>query len=214
MTTTRLWIYGAIVGILLLAFATTCGYERGKTVERSIVLVQHDDSVAKVNARKNSLDSLKIKAQSDSLKAVLMERDSLAKQVQKAQRQKDTALAFASTERKAFTLKGDTAIVNGLAYVLPVTVSTYVRLSDTAFAKQGQLDAIEAQADSNSSRTIARLESLHTADTTLITDQRVAIAQKDGEIKDLKAQKSPRFGFKSGLALGVAIVATLVHFVK
>jgi len=180
----------------------------------SITNIAHDDSVNKANARKTSLDSIKAKAQSDSLKVVLMERDSLAKQLQKAQRQKDTALAFVSTERREFVLHGDTAVINGQDYVLPVTISTYVRLSDTAFKKQGDLDAIEAQADSNASRTIARLESLHEADTTLITDQRVTIAQQSGEIRDLKAAKAPRFGFKSGLAVGAAIVATLAHFIK
>jgi len=212
--TFRVKLYLAIAAVLFCVFATTCGYERGVSHGQSITNVAHDDSLAKVNAKRISLDSIKAKAQSDSLKAVLMERDSLAKQLQKAQRQKDTALSFTVHERQAFVLHGDTAVINGQSYVLPVTISTYVRLSDTAFKKQGDLDAITAQADSNASRTIARLESLHTADTTLITDQRVTIAQQSGEIKDLKAAKAPRFGFKSGLAVGAAIVATIAHFIK
>ena len=188
--TFRVKLYLAIVAVLAVALFGIYEHHSGLVVGTQQALIAHDDSLAKVNAKRISLDSIKAKAQSDSLKAVLVERDSLAKQIQKAQRQKDTALSFTVHERQAFVLHGDTAVINGQSYVLPVTVSTYVRLSDTAFKKQGELDAIEAQVDSNASRTIARLESLHTADTTLITDQRTTIAQQNGEIKDLKAAKS------------------------
>jgi len=212
--TFRVKLYLAIVAVLAVALFGIYERHSGLVVGTQQTLIAHDDSLNKVNARKTSLDSIKAKAQSDSLRVVLMERDSLAQLVQKAQRQKDTALSLVSTERREFVLKGDTAEINGQKYVLPVTISTYVRLSDTAFKKQGDLDAIEAEADSNASRTIARLESLHTADTTLITDQRVTITQQAGEIKDLKAAKAPRFGFKSGLVAGLAIVAAFVHFVQ
>ena len=212
MTSTRLWIYGAVVGLLLLAFATTCGYERGVSHGKSVALVGRDDSVHK--ADKALIASLVQRNQvADGLtKEAIMERDTALVKLERAQARRDTSRAFATAERNRFTLKGDTAVIDGLAYVIPSTVTTYIRLSDTALAKQGELDAIRAEADSNSSRTIARLLASVATKDTLIEAQRIAILHDEGEIKDLKQQKAPRLTFTHGVVIGAVIIGALLHF--
>jgi hypothetical protein len=212
--TLRTWIYVGITALLLVTVAVTCSYESGVSHGKSIVLVQHDDSVHKadqkaINAQLHVTDSVETLA-----REALMERDSAQKELERAQAKRDTAKSFATGARALFTLHGDTATVNGLDYVLPVTVSTYIRLSDTANVKQRDLDAIRATAMSNDSLVIARLLGLNAQKDTVISLQKAALDHDEGEIKDLKAEKSPRFGLKSGLVAGASLAVLILHFIR
>lgn len=218
MTRTRLWIYGAIAGILILGAATTCGYERGVSHGKSVALISRDDSVRKDD--KTLIASLVQRAHvADALtKEAIVERDTALVRLERAQARRDTSRKFAKAERDRFTLKGDTATIDALDYVLPQTITTYIRLEDTAYKKQGELDAIHAEADSNASRTIARLLASNATKDTLIETQRVALLHSEGEIKDLKAEKAPRLSFVQGVIAGslglLAVARTIAHFVR
>lgn len=216
--TVRTWTLIVIAAFLVLASATTCGYQRGVSHGKSVALVAKDDSIRKVDAQTIHRLTQTVHDKDVLAHEALMERDTAVVKLGRARARRDTSLAFANAERQRFTLNGDTAVINGLSYVLPVTVSTYVRLTDTYKAKQGELDAMAAEVDSNASRTIARLLDVKAAQDTLILSQGVALAHDAGEIKDLKAQRAPRLGFRTGLSIGAASVLTLVltlsHFVK
>ena len=49
---------------------------------------------------------------------------------------------------------------------------------------------------------------------TLIRDLRIGIDTRDKEIVTLKQMKMPRFGIKTGFAIGVAVALTVVHFAR
>lgn len=210
----RNWVNVVIGALLLLTAASTCGYERGKSVGNSEALIAKDDSLRQVDRDLIAIQTHRADSVSVLAKEALMERDTALVKLERAQARRDTSRSFALAERTRFTLNGDTASVNGISYVLPKTVATYVRFSDTAFSKQGELDAETAHVDTNSAKTIARLLNLSATKDTVISLQGSLITQDEREIADLKAMKTPRFTVVHGLVAGIVIAASLLHFVK
>ena len=67
---------------------------------------------------------------------------------------------------------------------------------------------------SQQSFTIKSLEITIASQDTLIRDLRIGIDTRDREIGTLKQMKMPRFGIKTGVAIGIGMALTVLHFAR
>lgn len=175
-----------LVVVVLAAAGAFALYERGlHTGQRGEKI--HALDTARVTAEK------KLEAHVDEAKLL----DTTAKQ---QVRRFNVSRDRSNEARRKITLLGDTATVAGTKQVLLPEIADYIRASDSTRLQGIMAIAALAKADSAKSIVIADQVGIHKIDT--------------AEVKELKAQKMPRIGFKTGVAVGIVIVVAgglLIH---
>ena len=184
IVTPRLKLYAILAGVLLMLGLIFGAYRRGRAIGEESTKIAQLDSLVKVS-------DAKIKAAATVASAAVTRADSAERIAAASVLASDRRRAMTATARAKVLVVGDT--VDGAP--LP-DVANLIRLYDSLNKQDSFTISVQAIAIAQKDSAIAALNQV-------IAEQTAGIRTRDAEIGVLKGAKRPRFGFKTGVVVGV-----------
>lgn len=202
-----------LAGVAALGLTVTLSRQAGARQATAGARVAADDSVRTAAAARILTAELARAAAERHTADVMRLRDSLRAELAHAAARLDIARHAQAKTRADFTLRGDTVVVHratgDVAVALPEEVSAFVRVTDRGVDLQRSVDSVRVQVDTSTARSLAALAAEHVTDSTALAAYRAKSDADDREIADLTRQHAPRFGVRTGVALGALGLAAV-----